>query len=132
MRLGDALIIRSRATILGFAKVEGIDTELGTVQMRRCPQCGTSQFRERISMSPDYRCSNSHEFDQPTSETVPCTWYTISYAQSFTPVIPPADAQLLVPAYLNAGAQQSIRAVHPTTARSIATYLNPKASRVFD
>lgn len=104
VKLGDALIIRSRATIPGFAKVEGIVTELGTVQMRRCPQCGTPQLRERISLSPDYRCSNSHEFDRPTSETAPCTWYTIRYAQSFTPVIPPTDAQLLVPAYLNVGA----------------------------
>jgi len=67
------VIVRSRQTVIGFARVERIETELGTTQRRRCPECGTTKFNERTSKLPNYRCRNGHTFDGPTSEMVPCT-----------------------------------------------------------
>ena len=95
VQIGDILIIRDRDNMLGFARVERLDMELGTTRFRRCPACGTTKFNERRTKLPTYRCRNGHQSDQPTAQTTPCTWFTIYYRNSFTPVIPPSSVHLL-------------------------------------
>lgn len=132
VQLGDILIIRDRDTILGFARVQRVEAQLGTTRLRRCPNCGTTKFNKRTTKLPAYRCRNGDEFAQPTAETTSCTWFTIQYTESFTPAIPPASVSLLEAAYTNRGSQLSIRPVAFAEARSIALGISANSVGVFD
>ncbi len=131
VQLGDILIIRDRDNVVGFARVQRLETELGTTRFRRCPTCGTTKFNGRTTKQPTYRCRNRHEFAQPTAQTASCTWFTIHYADSLTPAIPPASVLLLEDAYTNQGSQLSIRPVDFDQARSIALAMSTGSARVF-
>lgn len=131
VKLGDILIIRDRDNVLGFARVQRIETELGSTRFRRCPTCGTTKFNARATKEPTYRCRNRHEFAQPAAQTASCTWFTIHYADSFVPVIPPVSARMFEDAYTNQGSQLSIRPVELEKARSMAMAISAKSAHVF-
>jgi len=130
--LGDVIIIRDRLSILGFAKVDELNSKSDTRVMKRCPICGTTKFNERVTKLPQFRCRDGHEYDQPTAERLPCTSFTIKYGDSFIPSIPPADANLLLPAYLNQGTQLSIRPVSLTEIRKIGGTVNSRSRALFN
>ena len=109
VQLGDILIVRDRYNVLGFARVQRLETELGMTRFRRCPTRGTMKFNAKTTKQPTYRCRNRHEFAQPTAQTASCTWFTIHYSDSFTPAIPPVNIRLFEDAYANQGSQLSIR-----------------------
>ena len=116
--LGHILIIRDRDNVLGFARIERLEMELGSTSFRRCPTCGTTKFNRRVTKQPVFRCRNSHTFAEPTTETTPCTWYTIHYGNSFLAVMPPTSAHLFDDGYTNDGTQQSIRPIEFEKSRS--------------
>jgi hypothetical protein len=131
VQLGDILIIRDRDNVLGFGRVLRLEMELGTTRFRRCPTCSTTKFNARMTKQPAYRCRNGHEFAQPTAETASCTWFTIHYADSSVPAIPPVSVGLFEDAYTSQGSQLSLRPVNFRQARSIALEISAGSARVF-
>jgi len=132
IRLGDVLIIRDRDNVVGFARVLKLESKLGTIDHRRCSSCASTKFNARKTKQPVYRCHYGHEFDQPTTETVEGVLFTIEYAESFSPLVPPVGVRLLEPAYTNRGSQQSIRPVLFEKARSIALRMSAASKHIFD
>jgi 5-methylcytosine-specific restriction enzyme A len=80
---GDFVFIRDHSSLLGIARIEEIDRSEGEKRMFRCPECGTTGFKQRETRRPRYRCNQKHEFNTPLEELVPCTHFSADFGSSF-------------------------------------------------
>jgi hypothetical protein len=81
--VGDLIIIRDGTGSLGVAFIEEIGSRAGTKRRRRCPTCSTSQVEERVHLSPRYRCTRGHTFDDACITVDSVTSYRATYGHSF-------------------------------------------------
>lgn len=80
---GHHALLKAPDGILGFARVERIEQRTGAKTVRRCPECETTGFKERRTISPRFRCNDGHEFDQPRASEVSCELYAAHFGDSF-------------------------------------------------
>ena len=83
VRRGDVVIIRSRNNLLGIATIEQISEGLASKDRLRCPQCATSNIKERAAAYPPYRCHAGHVFAAPVRETAQVRTYDARYGGTF-------------------------------------------------
>ena len=80
---GDLVLLRDRNLLLGIGLVERIISKPGMKKRFRCPQCKITTIKERLTLSPRWRCNNGHTFANPTKEEVPVTRYEAYYGSSY-------------------------------------------------
>jgi len=105
--VGDIVLIRSGAGIVGIARIEAIPQWVGSRTFNRCPICKVTSIKARKSVSPVFRCHKCGSvFDNPVIEERECNKYQAEYGDTFVPLNLPLPAES---AYINKGKQQSIR-----------------------
>lgn len=83
IKTGDIVAIVDKKEVLGLAKISRIILYNSTKERRRCPICRNTNYEERKTKLPKYRCNQGHEFEQPTSETVEVVRYEAFYSNTF-------------------------------------------------
>jgi hypothetical protein len=106
---GDVIVLRSRIKILGIARIEEILTGEGEKQRLRCPVCGISQIKERVTMQPRWACRDHHAFDAPKRETVSVKTFEAHYGGTFRPAPRALTMQQLNDAVMRPSDQMSIK-----------------------
>jgi hypothetical protein len=82
-RPGDVIVLRDESGSRGVAFIEQIHTEEGSKLRRHCPYCGTSQMERRITLSPKFRCTNGHTFENPKQRSTRVVHYRAEYGGTF-------------------------------------------------
>jgi putative restriction endonuclease len=83
IKTGDIVAIVNKEEVLGLAKISRIILDNSTKDRRRCPVCGNTNYEERKTKLPKYRCNQGHEFEEPASETVDVVRYEAFYSNTF-------------------------------------------------
>lgn len=83
IKTGDIVAIVNKKEVLGLAKISRIILYNSTKDRRRCPICGSTNYEERKTKLPKYRCNQGHEFEEPASETVEVTQFEAFYSDTF-------------------------------------------------
>ncbi|OGS61684.1 HNH endonuclease [Flavobacterium sp.] len=79
----DIVAIVNKEKVLGIAKISNIVIYNSNKTRRRCPVCNNTNYEERKTKLPKYRCNKGHEFEEPISETVEVIKYEAFYSESF-------------------------------------------------
>jgi ribosomal protein L37AE/L43A len=67
----DYVVLRKENDILGVGRVRGIAENTDTKIHRRCPECRSTDIRERTTKSPKWKCGKcAHEFERPDETSV--------------------------------------------------------------
>jgi hypothetical protein len=67
---GDYVVLRKENEILGVGEIGTISEDTDAKIHRRCPECHSTDIRERIRKIPKWKCGKcSHEFSEP-QETI--------------------------------------------------------------
>ncbi|WP_406467968.1 HNH endonuclease [Streptomyces sp. NBC_01594] len=111
--VGDLVVVRSGREALGVGFVEALEVLPEQEKLRsRCPQCGSTGFKERTTERPRYRCSGcGTTFDQPAVETLRVTGYRAHYGGTWQPLEGCLDKTWLAELSLSRSDQQSIKAM---------------------
>jgi hypothetical protein len=99
---GDVVVLRDRDAMLGVASIEQIVSRRATKTLRRCPTCTTTQFDERRTRTPRFRCKRGHEFAEPTLDLKECEEFEARFGNSFRTapgLISIADLRAACPRY---------------------------------
>jgi putative restriction endonuclease len=81
---GDLVVLRTKSSVLGIARIQEISAKAGSKFRQRCPTCKATTIKARHKKSPKWRCHNcSSEFEQALEEQILVTEYTASYADTF-------------------------------------------------
>src|SRR5262245_60207186 len=77
---GALAVVHDGSIVMGTALIDSVDAEVGTKVRRRCPACGSTDFKTRSRRSPRHRCGRClHEFDRPQEEVIGVTHYRAIY-----------------------------------------------------
>ncbi|MET8381179.1 HNH endonuclease [Streptomyces microflavus] len=111
--VGDLVVVRSGREALGVGFVEALEVLPGLEKLRsRCPQCGSTGFKERTTERPRFRCSPcTTTFDEPTVEMLQVTGYRAHYGGTWQPLEGCLDKTRLAELSLSKSDQQSIKAM---------------------
>lgn len=110
---GDVAVLQGPGGVIGYARIERIDSWDETKKRQRCPDCRTTALKARKTKRPVYRCDDAHEFDQPLSETVVCTQYAAHFGDSFTAATRPIDPLVLRRACTPYNGQHAMQPLDP-------------------
>lgn len=83
IKKGDVAAIVNKEKVLGLVKISNILIYNSTKIRRRCPVCSNTNYEERKTKLPKFRCNKGHEFEEPIKETVDIIQYEAFYSQSF-------------------------------------------------
>src|SRR5690349_3825065 len=62
--VGDLAVLRDNSIVFGAGWIDSIAVAAGRKIRLRCPGCGTTDFKIRLTRDPKYRCSQCRmEFD---------------------------------------------------------------------
>lgn len=87
IKSNDMVVLVDKEHILGFAKINRIESYASTKEISRCPvsDCGSTNYESRKTKTPKYRCNRGHEFHEPKKDVVDILKYESYYGDSFTP-----------------------------------------------
>jgi predicted restriction endonuclease len=83
VKVGDIVIVRSRASVLGVSRIDQIVSQNGFKERQRCPECGSSDIKLRRTLTPKWWCRKGHLFDDALVESVPVQKIEARYGDSF-------------------------------------------------
>lgn len=108
---GDVAVLRDSDHLLGLGWIASIDRLPAELKLRRrCPRCGTTDFKRRSSLRPPFRCGRCRaEFDRPVEEEIGVTRYVAHYGTSWWPLPAPVAVRAVAGAYRSRASQHSIR-----------------------
>lgn len=133
LHVGDTVLLRDRATVLGSGVIESIDDTPATKTRLACPVCDTTGIKERRTRAPRYRCSRGHKFDRPNSMEVACIAYVASFGRSYVPARDVMAPSAIRSAELRSSDQLSIRPIDVDRisgdARAILGWISREAGR---
>jgi len=93
---GDALLVWNKKELLGLATVRDVFQKDSRKTRHRCPTCGSTKIKPRVTKTPVYRCEikgcNSL-FDLPRTEYIEVTEYVANYAGTWIPLRDTLDAK---------------------------------------
>lgn len=83
--VGDLIVVRDNADVLGVACVESITAQADVPKaVRLCPECHRAGFEPRKTRSPRYLCRRCrHEFDEPLERTNTVTQFAATYGATW-------------------------------------------------
>lgn len=82
---GDIVVIYDRKQVIGVAKISSLIKENSHKEINQCPidNCDAEKIRTRVNKTPEWRCSNGHEFDKPLKKSIPVIKFTAFYSNNF-------------------------------------------------
>lgn len=83
IKKGDVAVIVNKKKVLGLAKISRILISNSSKIRRRCPECNNTNYEERKTKLPMFRCNKGHEFEEPIAETAEVTQYEAFYKEAF-------------------------------------------------
>lgn len=90
---GDYCVLRKENTIFGVGKIGTISEKGGTKTHRRCPQCRSTDIRERKTKAPKWKCGKcAIEFSSP-DETIVEVHSFLAPIEYFTKLDSPPSVQ---------------------------------------
>ncbi|MFY0579291.1 HNH endonuclease [Cystobacter fuscus] len=81
--VGDLLILRNKAKVLGTARVSRISSENGHKELRRCPKCLVANIKIRKYKRPKYKCRANHEFKKFIKDSKECMFFAAHFDGTF-------------------------------------------------
>ncbi|MBW4600197.1 MAG: HNH endonuclease [Calothrix sp. FI2-JRJ7] len=109
---GDLVLLRSKAQLLGVARIQTIEKSQGKKELLRCPECEKTKLNRRKTKECEFRCYIcKYEFDTPKKETVSCEIFTANFGNSFVPAEGAVGVKALQKACLNFNKQLSIQLI---------------------
>ena len=137
VRAGDLAVLRDASGAFAVALIEQLTESDGVKAQRRCPLCATTALKERVSMSPAFRCSNGHEFNVPRDEQAECRIYQARFGESYRKLPQPILSSALRQVVLRYSEQHSIQELDFGTMGSaglgeLAAALNALRLQLFD
>jgi hypothetical protein len=110
LAVGDIIVLRSRKSLIGIARIERIDASPGKKQLNRCPYCNKTSIKKRKQKLPEFRCDKCRkEFEHPLIDHVDVTNYSAWYKDSYLPCPNAIPISLLLKSCLSEVSQLSIR-----------------------
>lgn len=89
----DYVVLRKENEILGVGRISSISQDTDTKIHSRCPDCGSTDIRERTSKSPRWKCGKCpHEFESP-DETIVGIQSFVASITDFTKLNSPPDVK---------------------------------------
>ena len=83
MSNGDVVILVNKEVILGVSRIARITSKLVDKTRHRCPECGSTNYTDRSTKSPRYRCNKGHEFEYLKEDTSRVTQYEAKYGDNY-------------------------------------------------
>jgi hypothetical protein len=83
VRVGDLVVVRGPDTSHGAGFIPQVSEDEGIKIYSRCPTCKTSQLERRKTLSPIFRCTNGHTFDEPIKSEERVTRYRAEFAPGY-------------------------------------------------
>lgn len=84
----DLVVLINKKEVLGYAKISRIKKSFGKKDIRRCPECSSTNYEARKTKLPIYRCNKGHEFHNPITTQVDIKKYEALYGESFKKASP--------------------------------------------
>jgi hypothetical protein len=108
--VGDLAVVRDNKLVFGAGWIDSIQVTPGRKIRLRCPNCGTTDFKIRLTRDPRYRCAKCHiEFDNPVEEELEVEVFSANYGRTWRLADRPFPARLLDTAYTAKAQQNAIR-----------------------
>ncbi len=120
---GDLCAVRDSRALLGISQIDAITEREGEKPRSRCPNCGSTGFKSRATIKPEYKCSNCKSaFPEPEEQSIPVTFYRADYARSWVSVGGAVlAAELEASCYRSRAKQHAIRPLDPDALRQLVT-----------
>ena len=96
---GDIAVIIDKEQVLGLAKISRITQEKAKKEIRRCPECQSTNYEERKTKLPKFKCNRGHEFENPDSNEVDITRFEAYYNDAFIQPYARIKTSLIRPYY---------------------------------
>ncbi len=118
---GDLAVLRDGEFVLGVAWIDRIKEWKGEKDRFRCPSCERTGFKQRLTMTPRYKCAScSSEFAQPTVERLTdLSFFRADYARTWRPLDHPLPISGAAAAYRKNAQQHAIREMDIAVVRSV-------------
>lgn len=119
---GDSVVLRLDNQIVGVGRVGTVSSRPDVKQHRRCPECKSTDIRERLTLSPPFKCGRcSFEFAVPIQTSAAVTAFQAEIVDFSRLVNPPTIAEVKGCALSGDGiaSQLSILALDPLKIRTL-------------
>ena len=81
---GDLAVIRDNRIVFGAGWIDSIEVVPGRKIRLRCPNCGSTDFKLRLTRRPRYRCAQCvAEFDDAAGEELDVQIMTANYSRTW-------------------------------------------------
>ncbi|SFP67072.1 HNH endonuclease [Actinomadura madurae] len=108
--VGDLVVLRDKAWVLGLAWVDEIASGPGKKIQQRCTACSATAIKRRRTRSPAFKCSRcGAEFEEPVTQELDVTVFEADYGRTWRPLTPVVPVKRIRPYFPNNSGQQSIR-----------------------
>lgn len=97
----DTVILWDKRKLIGVSIIETIEVGFGVKNRYRCPSCGSTKIKRRVTKQPTFACGDQLcriAFEQPAIEEVGITTYAAEYGGNWLPlpgVLAAAECRLL-------------------------------------
>lgn len=111
MQPGDLVFVRGKEFVIGFARIDSIESRQGVKELRRCPKCGGNPEPRKYFL-PKWRCMKckfQFDDDELRIDTVEVVKFTASYGNSWVDANLPMVRQELFGYQANKDTQSAIR-----------------------
>lgn len=108
--VGDVIVLWNKSGSIGASIVESIELSDTTKNAHRCPFCGKSNIKKRVTKAPLYRCNKCKAtFDRPETRVVDVVAYTSTHSRSWIPLWEVLDAPAMRSCCQSTKSQLSLR-----------------------
>jgi hypothetical protein len=108
---GDVLVVWNKYELIGIGIVRDLFKREITKTRNRCPRCGNTKIKERLTLEPPYRCECRFTFSLPSEEQISVLEYVANYGGSWLPLPDSLDAGGCRNLSSQPKSQQSIRPI---------------------
>lgn len=132
IRLGDLLVLRDKASVLGVARILEIELMPGVKRQQLCPECFRTGLKERATMQPRFRCHFCKTaFDEPRIREAGVTNYVAHFDGAFEKTNVKADATEFRSACPKYNGQHAMQVIELDRLGALGAPLRAAATRVF-
>ena len=84
VNVGDLVVLWDKENLLGASKIDHIEKRSGSKTVKKCAECGLSNIKERLTLTPTFRCNRcGATFEQPLEIEKEITSYQCYYESNW-------------------------------------------------